>query len=38
MRSFYGINKEIKITHQGKDFKIGDDILIVAKEKRISIG
>lgn len=38
MRFFYGINKAIKITHQGKDLKIGDDILIAAKEKRISIG
>ena len=27
MRFFYGINKAIKITHQGKDLKIGDYIL-----------
>ena len=32
MRFFYGINKAIKITHQGTDLKIGDDILIAAKE------
>ena len=38
MRSSYGINKAIKINHKGDDLKIGDDILIAAKEKRISIG
>lgn len=32
MRFFYGINKAIKITYQGKDLKIGDDILVEAKE------
>lgn len=38
MRFSYGINKAIKINHKGDDLKIGDDILIAAKEKRISIG
>lgn len=32
MRFSYGINKAIKINHKGDDLKIGDDILIAAKE------
>lgn len=32
MRFSYGINKAIKVSHKGDDIKIGDDILIAAKE------
>lgn len=32
MKFHYGINKAIKVNHKGDDLKIGDEILIVAKE------
>lgn len=32
MKFSYGINKAIKVNHIGDDLKIGDDVLIAAKE------